>query len=115
MTGGFAFGDGPAVTFGQENYYVTVTNASRDRDITVTHVWFDTEPRVDIVDGDLPVRLRYSEPWETAVSIETVPAEPPEAFWLARCLLAPDDKVVKSRPRKNVPPFGRVPRGGSVS
>jgi len=30
-------------------------------------------------------------------------------------LLAPDDKVVKSRPRKNVPPFGRVPRGGSVS
>lgn len=96
---------------GGENYYVNVTNASRDRDIVVTHIWFDTKPPVHIHDPDLPVRLRYSEPWETAIPISQVPAQPPEVFWLARCQLSPDDKIVKSRPRKNVPPFGTVPRG----
>jgi hypothetical protein len=40
---------------GRENYYITITNASRDRDIVVTHVWLDTTPRVGVVDVALPV------------------------------------------------------------
>ena len=55
----------------------------------------------------------YSQPWETSIPVSKVPAELDEAPWLARCLLAPDDKVVKSRPRENVPPMGTVPRGAS--
>jgi hypothetical protein len=31
--------------------------------------------------------------------------------WLARVQPAPDDRVVESRPRENVPEFGSVPRG----
>lgn len=96
---------------GRENYYVTVTNASPQRDVVVTHIWLDTTPPVHIHDPALPVRLRYSAPWETVVAVDEVPAPDEEVPWLARCQLAPDDKVVKSRPRENVPPFGAVPRG----
>jgi hypothetical protein len=88
-----------------------VTNSSPERDIVVTHIWFDTYPELHVHDPDLPVRLRYSEPWETSVEVARVPADPSKALWLARCLLAPDDKVVKSQPRRFVPPFGTIPRG----
>lgn len=94
-----------------EYYFITVTNASRDRDIVVTHVWIDSTPPVHVHDSDLPVRLAYSAPWETAVPVEQVPPETTDVEWRARCQLSPDDKVIKSRPRKNVPPFGAVPRG----
>jgi hypothetical protein len=107
---GFSFGD-DVHTMEGEYYFITVTNASRERDIVVTHVWLDTDPRVDVVDTALPVRLRYSQPWETSVPVEQVPEGTTDVEWRARCQLAPDDKVVKSRPRRNVPPVGTVPRG----
>jgi hypothetical protein len=94
-----------------DSYFITITNASHDRDIVVTHLWIATEPPVHVHDTGLPVRLKYSAPWETSIPVKDVPAEPEEVFWLARCQLSPDDKVIKSRPRENVPPFGTVPRG----
>lgn len=97
---------------GRENFYVTVTNASRDRDVVVTHIWLDTKPPVHIHDPALPVRLRYSAPWEAVVPVDEVPADAWEMVpWFARCRLSPDDKTIKSRPREDVPPFGTVPRG----
>src|SRR5436305_3773572 len=57
---------GHAIT-GQENFYVTVTNASTDRDIEVTHAWIDTEPRLHIHDPDLPKRLQHSARFEMVV------------------------------------------------
>jgi len=39
---------------GQENYYINVTNASRERDIVVTHVWLETTPPVHIQDAGAP-------------------------------------------------------------
>lgn len=60
---------------GRENLYVTVTNASRDRDIVVTHMWLDTKPPVHIHDPALPVRLRYRAPWETVVPVDQVPTD----------------------------------------
>jgi hypothetical protein len=59
----------------------------------------------------LPVRLKYSAPWETFVFAENLPEGTEDVEWLARCQITPDDKVIKSRPRKNVPPIGAVPRG----
>ena len=91
-------------------YCVTVTNASRERDIVVTHVWFATEPEVHLPDVELPVRLKYSEPWETYIPVDAVSAPASEVGWLARCNLSPDDKIVKSRPRERVPLIGRIPR-----
>jgi hypothetical protein len=96
---------------GRENYYVGVVNRSRERDIVVTHVWFDTEPPLHINDPDLPRRLAYDARWETPVPTANVAAPRDRAPFLARCQIEPDDKIIKSRPRENVPPFGRVPRG----
>jgi hypothetical protein len=46
-----AFAVTPVVSDGEttysvesDNYYITITNASRDRDIVVTHVWVETTP-----------------------------------------------------------------------
>jgi hypothetical protein len=106
-----SFGGREPIVAGDEFWFITVTNASRDRDIVVTHIWIETETRVDVVDAALPVRLKYSAPWETSIPISKVPGDPERVPWLVRCLLSPDDRIVKSRPRKNVPPVGAVPRG----
>jgi hypothetical protein len=106
---------GTKIEAGGENYYITVTNASRDRDIVVTHVWIDSRPPVHVHDDDLPRRLRYGDVWETYVSVDEIPEGTPDVEWLARCAITPDDKVIKSRPRPNVPPYGAVPRGGTTA
>src|SRR5215204_676940 len=84
----FAVGGGPTVSMSTDSYFITLTNASRDRDIVVTHVWIDTKPEVHVRDHALPVRLKYSAPWETSVPVKDVPADPSEVLWLARCLLS---------------------------
>jgi hypothetical protein len=96
---------------GRENYYIGVGNRSRDRDIVVTHVWLDIEPSLHLHDPDLPKRLAYDARWETAVPTGSVSASPEQVSYLARCQIGPDDKIIKSRPRENVPPYGAVPRG----
>src|SRR2546430_16267538 len=74
---------------GRENFYVTVTNASRDRDIVVTHMWLDTKPPVHVIDPDLPVRLRYSARWETVIPITEGPADSLDMVpWLSPCHLS---------------------------
>jgi hypothetical protein len=102
-----AAGPSEIIEAGGERYYVTVTNASQSRSIVVTHVWFETEPRVDVLDPELPARLKYSDPWETSVPVDEVPADADDALWLARCLLSPDDKVVKSKPERTSRRLGR--------
>lgn len=104
-------GGGPTVHASTDSYFITVTNASRECDIVVTHIWLDTTPPLHVHDPALPVRLKYSAPWETSVPVDAVNAAPEQVPWLARCVLAPDDKIIKSRPRKNVPAFGTIPRG----
>jgi hypothetical protein len=94
-----------------DSYFINITNASRDRDIVITHVWIDSDPAVQVHDPALPLRLQHSAPWSTSVAVEDVPADPDAVPWLARCLLSPDDKIIKSRPNRNVPPSGVVPRG----
>jgi hypothetical protein len=72
-----------------DEYYIRITNASRDRDIVVTQVWIESDPPVPVEDTDLPVRLQYSDPWETSVPVEDVPAAPEEVFWARRLLGEP--------------------------
>lgn len=102
--------DGTLVT-GDENYYVGVVNASRGRDIVVTHAWIETEPRLHIHDQDLPKRLKPDARFEMVVPLDQVKGDPALVPWLARVQLSPDDRIVKSKPRENVPDFGAVPRG----
>ena len=55
-----------AVLASHENLYITVTNASPQRAIVVTHVWVDTAPAVQVIDTALPRRLEYGDVWETS-------------------------------------------------
>lgn len=96
---------------GKENYYVGVVNASHEREIEVTHAWIDTDPPLHIFDPDLPKRLKHSARFEMAVPVDRVVGDPALVPWLARVQLSPDDRIVKSKPRENVPDFGVVPRG----
>ncbi len=52
-------------------YFVNVTNLSRDREIEVTHAWFDVEPPLHVLRAErpLPVRLRCDESWETWIEL----------------------------------------------
>lgn len=98
LLGQFAIVGDQTIGARTDSYFITITNASRDRDIVVTHIWIDTDPPVHVNDRDLPVRLLYSAPWETSVPVKNVPADP-KVPWLVRCQLSPDDKVIKSKPR----------------
>ncbi len=62
-------------------------------------------------DGDLPKRLPYHQPWATFIPLSEIPPGTVDIEWLGRCQVTPDGKVIRSRPSRNVPPFGAIPRG----
>lgn len=90
-------------------YFVNVTNLSRDRDVEVTHVWFDVQPPLPLVlsQRPLPIRLRPDESWETWVEAgKLVNSTNPET--LARVRLS-TSQIVKSRANREVLVPGFVP------
>lgn len=103
-----AFTDGGKV----DCYFVNVTNLSPQREIVVTHVWFETTPPVHVLNPQrpLPKRLALDEPWETFAPVAAVPGDPERVLYLARVRLS-TRAVIKSRPAKNVPPYGTIPGG----
>jgi hypothetical protein len=95
---------------------VKVVNLSRDRDIEISHIWFDTNPPQHIFNPDrpLPARLRPDETFETWVPAAALPEpDAPNVERLGRVQLS-NGKVVKSRPNKNVPPIGHVGGAGTT-
>jgi hypothetical protein len=99
---------------GRACYFVNVTNLSHERDVVITHVYFDTVPQVHALTNErpLPVRLKPDDPWETWVEAERLPANE-ETFTLARVRLS-NGKVIRSKKNKQVPTAGVVP-GGPIS
>jgi hypothetical protein len=96
-----------------EMFFIKVTNVSKQREVEITHIWFATEPRVDIIDRDrpLPARLRLDETFETWIEVAKVPGVP-DVEGLVRVKLSASDKPVKSRLNTTVPPYGMVAGGG---
>jgi hypothetical protein len=94
-------------------YFVKVTNLSPRREIEITHIWFDTNPRVDILNPVRPLsaRLRLDETFETWVPVTEVP-DVAHVERLVRVRLS-SGKIVKSRLNKDVPPVGYVAGPGS--
>ena len=100
----------------EECIFVTVTNLSRERELVITHVFFECEPQVHVLRPErlLPKRLKPEEPWETWIKTAALPAQERErAHLLARVRLS-NGRVVKSKAAKNVPSVGAVP-GGPIS
>jgi hypothetical protein len=100
----------PAVS---EYYFVKVVNLSRQRTIQITHVWFETTPRRDVLipERPLPAWLRPDEEWEGWVNAAGL-APDQKVEWLGRVRLS-SGKVIKSRLHKDVPPRGDVSGAGS--
>ena len=96
-----------------ECYFVKVVNLLQDRDIEVTHVWFDTDPPVYIFNDarPLPTRLHPNVTFETWVPVAALP-DVPNMEQLGRVLLS-SGQIVKSQLNKDVPPVGYVAGPGS--
>ena len=100
----------------REAYFINVVNVSRDREIEITHVWFDCEPQVPAMQPDrpLPKRLKPDETWETWVEVADLPGHVrDDAYTLARVRLSPG-RIVKSSKNESVPESGHVP-GGEIT
>lgn len=97
------FSTGPTVYL-----FVKVTNLSRSREVEITHLWFDTEPPVHVLNQNrpLPARLRLDETFETWIPVGAVP-DVENVERLGRVRLS-NGKTVKSRPNKAIPPLGYV-------
>jgi hypothetical protein len=98
-------------------YFVNVTNLFKDRDVEITHVWFESTPRADILQPGrpLPVRLSPYQSWETWSYLHLLPeAVRDNAFALARVRLSTGE-IVESVENVGVPARGYVPGGDARS
>lgn len=98
-------------TTGRECYFINATNLSRNRDLEITHVWFDSVPQVHALQPErpLPKRLKPDEAWETWVEVEWLPAAVRDnPYDLARARLS-TGRIVRSRRNHEYPPVGSVP------
>jgi hypothetical protein len=86
---------------------------SEDRDIVITHVWFEATPRVFALPParPLPVRLKPYETWETWLELEAIPSTIQDnLFGMARVRLS-TGQVISSVENVGVPERGFVPGG----
>jgi HNH endonuclease len=89
-------------------YFVNILNRS-SRNITVTHVWFETDPPVHVLTRP-PGTVAAQSQWETWIEAAALPATSTGPECLARVQLA-DDTLLSSVPRRSVPSAGYVPTG----
>lgn len=92
----------------RQQFFIGVTNLSPQRRVVITHIWFETNPRKDILNLErpLPKRLELDEKWETWIAVADVPTE--DDLELKVRVLLSNGEVVKSLPFPNVPPIGFV-------
>jgi hypothetical protein len=92
-------------------YFINATNLS-DREIEITHIWFDCDPDIHVMQPDrpLPKRLKPDETWETWIEAYRVPDACGEPFTLARARLS-TGVIVTSEKNENVPSQGFIPGG----
>lgn len=99
---------------GFQCYFVNVTNLSLNREVEITHVWFDCPEKVYALPKErpLPKRLKADETWETWVDVGALPTGLTNAdvYKLGRVRLS-TGKVFKSSQNRRVPSVGYVPGG----
>ncbi|MEV0910253.1 hypothetical protein [Streptomyces hokutonensis] len=98
---------------GVEYFFIKVTNLSPQREVWVTHIWFETEPEIHLLDPEhpFPMSLRLDETFETSIPVSEVPS----GVDLERrvCVALSSGDVYKSRLNENVPPVGFVAGQGN--
>ncbi|HYM11587.1 MAG TPA: hypothetical protein VEU62_12695 [Bryobacterales bacterium] len=96
---------------GRAYYFVNLSNSSRNRELVITHIWFDLNPQVPVMPPErpLPKRLMPEEPWSTWIPADCVPLRPgKDACRLVRARLS-TGAAVNSKAEKTVPSSGAVP------
>jgi hypothetical protein len=101
---------------GRACYFVNVTNLSHNREVEMTHVWFDVTPQVHALPPDrpLPKRLRPDETWETWVESDRLPSDIGDRVFIMGRVRLSTGKVIRSRKNAHVPSEGHVP-GGAIN
>jgi hypothetical protein len=98
-------------------YFINVTNISLNREVEITHAWFDCSPQVHVLrpERPLPKRLKADETWETWVAARDFPPEVTEEaiYNLARVRLSTGKKYRSAR-NTTVPSYGTVPGGNAA-
>ena len=98
---------------GTEAVFINVTNLSQQREVEITHVYFDLARDVHAIQSSrpLPKRLKPDETWETWVALSELPSNlGPELFRSVRVRLS-TGRVVKGSENKGVPTEGTIPGG----
>jgi hypothetical protein len=90
-------------------YFVKVTNEGL-RDVVVTHVWGDGQPRVDVLDPQrpLPTRLRPEQQWEAPIPPGGDSPHPRAPLCGAGAAVQPSRGAVHAG-------LGRAPQGGPMA
>ncbi len=98
-----------------EMCFVSVTNRSPTRPVTVTHVWFATTPEKDVLvpERPLPKTLGPDEVWATWCPTSTLPTGKTPVELLARVAITGSDRPIKSRANRHVRPVGYIPGAGT--
>lgn len=92
-------------------YFVNVTNMSLKRHAEVTHIWFECDGKVNVINPmrPLPKRLRPEESWETWIEVDKLPSSLGDTVYtLARVRLS-NGSTLKSQLNKDVPSEGYIP------
>lgn len=90
-----------------QHFFIKITNATRDVDIEVTHVWYKNDPEnVHILRIPLPKRLKPSEQFETYVPVADIP-EHDDVFQRFRIKLSTGEEFT-SQQNVDVPSIGFV-------
>jgi hypothetical protein len=103
---------------GLECFFINVANLSAEREVEITHVWFDCFPKVSVLQPDrlLPKRLKPDESWETWIEVNKIPREArksEDVYKLARVRLS-SGRIIKSRKNIDVPQSGGSVPGGEI-
>ena len=98
---------------GRQQFLIKVTNLSPQREVEITHLWFETNPPTQILNPvrPLPARLRLDETFETWIPVADVPTVD-DLERMVRVQLS-NGKVVKSRLNNGSPPTGYIAGPGS--
>jgi len=93
---------------GIEHYFIKIINTTPDAYVEVTHVWFQNDQRVDLLDPQLPSRIRPNETWETYIPVANIPQDA-DALRHFHAVLSTLERFT-SEPNTDVAPIGRIAR-----
>ncbi len=98
---------------GKECFFLNVTNLLKERKIEVTHIWFEANQQIAVMQKDrpLPKRLEPDETWETWIEVRLLPEFIISNPYKTARLRLSTGKVIKSKENIGVPTQGTVPGG----